>query len=203
MANNMNDAARRPHSPRRNRRKPGVPVLLAIVLVIMALLMGALGGFVVARKTDPHVHELQAAKDRVTELENTLTLIGYPLEDDVDPQQWLYDNTADDTALEDLTGAGWDEDADELWTEDSLLTGTLPEDGDPVVVAEFEGGELLSTEVIPAYNDQLTTLIFAGPRSTGRPPRTMRPSFPTTSPSCPTASRAGRAPRSSWRRRAA
>ena len=28
MANNMNDAARRPHSPRRNRRKPGVPVLL-------------------------------------------------------------------------------------------------------------------------------------------------------------------------------
>ncbi len=162
MANNMNDAARRPHSPRRNRRKPGVPVLLAIVLVIMALLMGALGGFVVARKTDPHVHELQAAKDRVTELENTLTLIGYPLEDDVDPQQWLYDNTADDTALEDLTGAGWDEDADELWTEDSLLTGTLPEDGDPVVVAEFEGGELLSTEVIPAYNDQLTTQIFAG-----------------------------------------
>ena len=31
-----------------------------------------------------------------------------------------------------------------------------------MVVAEFDGGELLSTEVIPAYNDQLTTQIFAG-----------------------------------------
>ncbi len=146
----------------RRRRKPGVPVMLAIVLIILSLLMGGMAGYVIARRTDTHVHALQAANDRVTELENTLTLIGYPVGDDVDPQQWLYDNTANDTALQDLTGAGWDDDVDELWSDESLLDATLPEDSDPVVVAEFEGGQLLSSEVIPEYNDQLTTQIFAG-----------------------------------------
>ena len=99
---------------RRRRRKPGVPVMLTIVLIIIALLMGGLAGFVVARRTDTHVYALQAANDRVTELENTLTLIGYPLGDDVDPQQWLYDNTANDSALADLTDAGWDTGEGEL-----------------------------------------------------------------------------------------
>ena len=147
---------------RHRRRKSGVPVMLTIVLIIISLLMGAMAGYVIARKTDTHVHALQAANDRVTELENTLTLIGYPVGDDVDPQQWLYDNTANDSALQDLTGAGWDDDVDALWSDETLLDATLPEDTDPVVVAEFEGGQLLSSEVIPEYNDQLTTQIFAG-----------------------------------------
>ena len=150
------------NNPRHRRRKPGVPVMLTIVLLIIALLMGAMAGYVIARRTDTHVHALQAANDRITELENTLTLIGYPLDDEVDPQQWLYDNTVNDTALQDLTGAGWDDDVDELWSDESLLDATLPEDAEPVVVAEFEGGQLLSSEVIPEYNDQLTTQIFAG-----------------------------------------
>lgn len=149
-------------NPRRRRRKPGVPVMLTIVLIIIALLMGAMAGYVIARRTDTHVHALQAANDRVTELENTLTLIGYPVGDDVDPQQWLYDNTANDNALQDLTGEGWNDDVDALWSDETLLDATLPEDAEPVVVAEFEGGQLLSSEVIPEYNDRLTTLIFAG-----------------------------------------
>ena len=137
--------------------------MLTIVLIIMALLMGALAGYAVARRTDPHVHELQAANDRVTELENTLTLIGYPVDDaDADPDQWLYDSNVEENALAELSGDGWDDDGDDVWNDDSLLSGTLSEDAEPVVVAEFDGGELLSTEVIPAYNDQLTTLIFAG-----------------------------------------
>lgn len=146
----------------RRRRRRGVPVMLTIVLIIIALLMGGLAGFVVARRTDTHVLALQAANDRVTELENTLTLIGYPLGDDVDPQQWLYDNSANDNALKDLTGEGWDDGGDDLWSDDSLLSATLPEDTEPVVVAEWAGGQLLSSEVIPEYNDQLTTQIFAG-----------------------------------------
>lgn len=148
---------------RRRRHKAGVPVMLVIVLLILALLMGGLAGFFIARRTDLHVHELQAANERITELENTLTLIGYPVGDDVDPQQWLYDNTAGDSALDDLSGASWGEvDEDDPWQEESLLDGTLPEDSDPVVVAEFDGGQLLSTEVIPAYNDRLTSRIFNG-----------------------------------------
>lgn len=162
MANNTSNDARRQAPRRKKRRRAGVPVLLTVVLLILALLMGGLGGFVLARRTDTHIHELQAVRDRVTELENTLTLIGYPVSGDVDPEQWLYDATANDSALDDLSGAAWAEDEDDLWQDDDLLSATLPEDIDPVVVAEFDGGTLMSSEVIPAYNDQLTNRIFSG-----------------------------------------
>ena len=161
MANDRDNARRA--NQRRRRRKPGVPTSLVIVLIIISLLMGGLAGYVVARKTNPYVHELQAQKDRVMELENTLTLIGYPVDEDVDPDQWLYDSNLQENALAELDGKGWDEATDEdVWSDETLLDGTLPEDGDPVVVAEFDGGELMSTEVVPAYNDQLTNAIFAG-----------------------------------------
>lgn len=162
MANNNTQTERRQPPRNRRRRREGVSLMLVIVLLIIALLMGGLGGFFVARKTDTHIHELQAANERVTELENTLTLIGYPVDDDVDPQQWVYDKTANESALNDLSGESWDSDEDELWSDETMLDATLPENADPVIVAEFEGGQLLSSEVIPEYNDQLTTLIFAG-----------------------------------------
>ena len=161
MANNKSGENRA--NPRRRRRSEGVPLMLAIVLVIIALLMGGLAGYAVARKTNPYLHELQSTKDRVMELENTLTLIGYPVDEDVDPEQWLYDNNLEENALAELTGETWDEATDEdVWSDESLLDGMLPEDGESVVVAEFDGGVLMSDEVVPAYNDQLTTAIFAG-----------------------------------------
>ena len=85
MATNNNQPRRNP--PRRRRRQ-GVSVLAVIVLIILALLMGAFAGYFIARKTDPHIHTIQELNDRVTELENTLTLIGYPLGEDVDPARW-------------------------------------------------------------------------------------------------------------------
>ena len=51
---------------------------------------------------------------------------------------------------------------EDVWSDGSLLEGTLSKGEESVVVAEFEGGVLLSDEVIPVYNDQLTTQIFAG-----------------------------------------
>jgi len=159
MATNNN--ARR--NPPRRRRRQGVSVLAVIVLLILALLIGAFAGYFIARRTDPHIHTIQDLNDRVTELENTLTLIGYPLDEGVDPSRWAYDRTANDNALEDLNGGRSSaEDEDDLWSDDTLLGATLPEDADPVVVAEFQGGQLLSSEVIPEYNDQLTSQIFSG-----------------------------------------
>ena len=162
MATNTDNSRRRPSPQRRRRRREGVSVLAVIVLLIIALLMGAFAGYIIARKTDVHIHQLQDANDRITELENTLTLIGYPLGENVDPEQWVYDRTANDNALADLNGGDWGESEDDVWDDDSLLGATLPEDADPVVVAEFQGGQLLSNEVIPEYNDQLTTQIFSG-----------------------------------------
>ena len=157
-----NDANNTPRRKPRRRRRQGVSVLAVIVLLILALLMGAFAGYFIARKTDTHIHTIQDLNDRVTELENTLTLIGYPLGEGVDPARWVYDQTANDHALEDLNGNAPADDEDDLWNDDTLLGATLPEDSDPVVVAEFQGGQLLSSEVIPEYNDQLTSQIFSG-----------------------------------------
>ncbi|MBR1560044.1 MAG: hypothetical protein IJ646_07355 [Clostridia bacterium] len=152
------------HNNKRRRRRGGVPTALVVILLTIAIVMGGLMGFVIARRTAPADSRLAQANERIIELENTLSLIGFPV--DGDPEAWVFDDSVSSgNAADDLAGAATEggDDGEDLWTEDeSLLTGTLTEGGDPVVVAEFDGGQLLSTEVIPEFNDQLTTQIFAG-----------------------------------------
>ena len=149
---------------KRKQSRGGVPTLLVIALLIIALAMGGLGGFFIARHNAPVNDELQRANERIIELENTLNLIGFPM--DEDPEEWVFDDSPEDENIADeLSGkaaGSSSDDLSDLWDDDSLLTGTLDESTDPVVVAEFDGGQLLSTEVIPEFNDQLTTQIFAG-----------------------------------------
>lgn len=150
----------------KRKRKKGVPVLLVILLLIIALLVGGLAGFAIARSTDDGNSELQAARDRIIELENTLTLIGFSTEDDT-TDAFIFDNQGATDGLEDLSGFGGEDTSDGWesfggWDDETVLEGTLSEPEAPVVVAEFNGGTLLSSEVIPEYNDQLTTQIFAG-----------------------------------------
>ena len=148
---------------KRKQRPSGVPTLLVVLLLIIALAMGGLAGFFVARRTAPVNDELEKANERIIELENTLNLIGFPM--DEDPEDWVFDDSAETSAQQELSGkvtSGTSDDLSDLWDDESLLTGTLDENTEPVVVAEFDGGQLLSTEVIPEFNDQLTTQIFAG-----------------------------------------
>lgn len=148
---------------KKRQRAAGVPTLLVILLLIIALAMGGLGGFFIARRTAPVNDELEKANERIIELENTLNLIGFPM--DEDPEDWVFDDNPEVSGADELSGkaaSGASDDLSDLWDDDSLLTGTLDENTDPVVVAEFDGGQLLSTEVIPEFNDQLTTQIFAG-----------------------------------------
>ena len=148
---------------KRKQRPSGVPTLLVVLLLIIALAMGGLAGFFVARRTAPVNDELEKANERIIELENTLNLIGFPM--DEDPEDWVFDDSAETSAQQELSGkvtSGKSDDLSDLWDDESLLTGTLDENTEPVVVAEFDGGQLLSTEVIPEFNDQLTTQIFAG-----------------------------------------
>ena len=145
---------------KRRRRRGGVPTALVVLLLVIAIVMGGLFGFVIARRTAPVDDRLQKANERIIELENTLILSGFPM--DENPEDWVFDDTGDSNPADDLAGVSPDADED-VWTEDeTLLTGTLTDNGDPVVVAEFDGGQLLSTEVIPEFNDQLTTQIFDG-----------------------------------------
>ena len=151
------------NNKKRKRRAGGVPTLLVVALLVIALAMGGLAGFAIARHTAPVNDELEKANERIIELENTLNLIGFPM--DEDPEDWVFDDSAETSAVDELSGKTTSETSDDLsdiWDDESLLTGTLDENADPVVVAEFDGGQLLSTEVIPEFNDQLTTQIFAG-----------------------------------------
>lgn len=151
------------HNKKRKQRSGGVPTLLVILLLVIAVAMGGLGGFFIARRTTPVNDELEKANERIIELENTLNLIGFPM--DEDPEDWVFDDSTELSGAEELSGKSSDgksDDLSDLWDDESLLTGTLDENTEPVVVAEFDGGQLLSTEVIPEFNDQLTTQIFAG-----------------------------------------
>ena len=146
---------------KRRRRRGGVPTALVVLLLVIAIVMGGLMGFVVARRTSPVDDRLQQANERIIELENTLDLIGFPL--DENPEEWVYDANNTGNPADDLAGAPAPADDEDVWTEDeSLLTGMLSDGGEPVVVAEYDGGQLLSTEVIPEFNDQLTSQVFGG-----------------------------------------
>lgn len=147
----------------RRRRRRGVPTALVILLMILAIAMGGLAGFVIARRTTPADSRLEQANERIIELENTLNLIGFPM--DGDPENWVFDDSAKSNSADDLAGVTADETSgeSELWSEDDdMLSGDNSDEADPVVVAEFDGGQLLSTEVIPEFNDQLAAQIFAG-----------------------------------------
>ena len=149
---------------KKRRRASGVPMVLVIILLVLAFGMGGLLGHVVARRSSTLNADLQRANARIIELENTLTLIGFSVDED-DPESWVFDDSGNTGSAADLAGdytAGGDQQEGDLWAEDGLLSGMLEEDGEPVVVAEFDGGQLLSTEVIPEYNDQLTTQVFDG-----------------------------------------
>lgn len=146
---------------KRRRHQTGVPTLLVIALLAIAIVMGGLLGFALARHTNPVDDRLQKANDRIIELENTLNLIGYPM--DENPEDFIFDDSEDTNPAAALSGALAEGEDDDVWTENaSLLSGMLPEGSDPVVVAEFDGGQLMSTEVIPVFNDELTTQIFSG-----------------------------------------
>ena len=150
------------NTQRRRRRSRGVPTALVILLLILALAMGGLGGFTVARMKSTDREQLAAADARIRELENTLTLIGFNVDQD-DPKQWIFNDSEASNGVDDLSGAGTQTDLNpDVWSEPNILSGILNESTTSVVVAEFDGGALYSDEVIPEFNDQLTAQAFAG-----------------------------------------
>ena len=84
---------------KRKQSRGGVPTLLVIVLLIIALAMGGLGGFAIARHNAPVNDELEKANERIIELENTLNLIGFPM--DEDPEDWVFDDSPEDENIAD------------------------------------------------------------------------------------------------------
>lgn len=144
---------------KRRKRARGVPAALVAVLLVLALFFGGLFGFIIANKTSKHAAQLAEAEARIASLENYLTMIGFS-EEESDPENWIFDDSGEVDEFGDLSGAEYEDGTEALWGEEALLDGMLTLEGDPVVVAEFEGGSVMSDEVVEPYNEALATQMF-------------------------------------------
>ena len=154
------NASQKTAHKKRRRRARGVPAPLVAVLLVIALFFGGFIGYVVANRTNSYSDQLARAETRVTELENMLTMMGFS-EDDGSADEWVFDDSDVSDEFGDLSGQSGDG-GDAFWSESGLITGAIDDSGEPVVVAEFKGGSVLSTEVIDPYNDALAMEVFNG-----------------------------------------
>lgn len=144
---------------KRRKRARGVPTALVAVLLVLALFFGGLFGFIIANKTSKYADQLAEAEARIVSLENYLTMMGFS-EEGSNPEDWVFDDSGDVDEFGDLSGVGYEDGTEALWGEEELLQGMLTLEGDPVVVAEFNGGNIMSDEVVDPYNEALATQMF-------------------------------------------
>ena len=145
---------------KKKRRKKALAVVLTALLLVIALLFGAVVGYTYGR--DLNAGKLEAAEAQVAELTAALEeALATPVYD-VFEEELTQENRE---ALDDLAGTAFTDDGDAtiLMEEDVFgATGTDAGSEPPVVVAEFNGGQLMSDEVAREYSEQMTNFVFAG-----------------------------------------
>ena len=141
----------------KRRRNGGVPGALVAALIVIALFFGGLIGFAASNKTNTYRAQLEEAQAKITELENTLTMLGFS---DSAGSEWVFDDSGVADELGDLSGFTGSSNADILWNDTDLMEGMLDYTGESIVVAEFDGGQVTSDEVIEPYNDALAAQVF-------------------------------------------
>ena len=146
---------------RKRRRSYGVPVLAVLFLLMFALIFGVVLGYMVGRNTMSQ--QLSEKDARIEEL--TLELEKAGSEEYNAPEESL--TAENETALAELAGEGFgmgESEVSALVGEDNLFTGESAQTNpaEVVVVAEFNGGTLMSDEVRREYSRQITAYTFAG-----------------------------------------
>ena len=163
MANTNNpsgaarSAVKTPQQRRRSHRPQGVPAALIALMVVVALFFGGLAGYAIGVRNNSYRKQLDAANERIATMENQMKLIGFST-DSSDPNAWTFDASGNGGELSDLSGAT--NDASAFWSEANGISQALSKDATPVVVAEFDGGELMSNEIADAYNDAMGMLML-------------------------------------------
>ena len=151
------EAAAKKKKKGKKSRRGRMSVRLAAVLMVIAMLFGIVVGYAIGRSAG--ANRLVAAEQRVDELTDAAEEAGRT-EIDI-----FTDNlsAANREALADLSGMSMQTGNSNVFlggddfslAEESVLS-------DPEVVAEFEGGALMSDEVRRRYNEQLTGYVFSG-----------------------------------------
>lgn len=155
--------AEQPVKKKKSRKKRGIKallVLLVIVLLIAALVFGAMAGYNYGR--EPIMARLEAAEAQVAELTAALEeALATPVYNGFE-EEITQENRE---ALDDLAGTAFNDDGDAtiLMGEEAFgVNGADAGSAAPVVVAEFDGGQLMSDEVAREYGEQMTSFVFAG-----------------------------------------
>ena len=129
---------------RKRRRRSGVPVIIAILLILLALVVGTLIGYVIRDRLGPQ------------DLSEIIGL-GVPADEDGLPVEPLDPETAAGLLSGDNEIAPLSEAANPRLDAEAELSAAETE---PVVVAEYDGGQVLSSEVIDAYNEAVNASLL-------------------------------------------
>lgn len=162
VENKAAEAAEKPQEPqrktRKKKKKARMPMRLAALLVAVALVFGVVVGYAVGRATG--TARLAAAEKRIAELTQHTEETGRA-EIDVFTENL---SAANREALADLAGMGMQTGGDNnaFLSSDGFDGISDSAETNPVVVAEFNGGTLMSDEVSRRYNAELTDYVFSG-----------------------------------------
>ena len=139
---------------RKRRRRAKITLQAAVVLLVFALLMGVVLGYVLGRS---------AGDRRAKEAEAKLAELTATVEPQQQAQLEQSAEQANEEALAALAGEALSSDGDSdllMGAED--LSGAADAQLTDEVVAEFGGGELMASEVIEEYNARLARYLFEG-----------------------------------------
>lgn len=145
---------------KKKRKRAKISLVAAALLLVIALLFGMVVGYGMGRNVG--AQRLKEAEAQVLSLTAAFEEISsMPVYDAFDEEL----TGENQNALSDLAGSDFSgDDVSEQLGEDALL-GEMLEAGEaqqPVVVAEYKGGKLMSDEVALEYEERLTELVFAG-----------------------------------------
>ena len=136
-------------------KKSGVPTALVVILIAVVLIFGIVAGYGVGRK---------ALQKRLTAAESQLGVLTEAYEES-ERNDDLFDaqtNLENEAALSELAGEETEPVGNDLLGGDSLEAGSVANDANAVVVAEFDGGKVMSDEAGRAYEEQLASYVFEG-----------------------------------------
>ena len=139
---------------RKRRRRAKINLQAAVVLLVFALLMGVVLGYVLGRS---------AGDRRAKEAEAKLAELTATVEPQQQAQLEQSAEQANEEALAALAGEALSSDGDSdllMGAED--LSGAADVQATDEVVAEFGGGQLMASEVIEEYNARLARYMFEG-----------------------------------------
>lgn len=140
---------------KRKRTKIALPAVA--ILLVLALLFGTVVGYILGRSEfERRLHDAQA---QITALTAAFEEAAAAPVYDAFNEEITGENRL---ALSDLAGSETAADETSILGEDLLGEMLQGEAQEPVVVAEFNGGVLMSDEVAREYQQQLADLVFAG-----------------------------------------